>query len=256
MNCAMKVNELEKRLGISRDSIRFYEKEGLLSPKRSSNGYRNYTEEDEEILRKVILLRKLGISVEQIRNLLDGNCFLDEAMEERIHVIRSEMEALNGALKMAEQIRNDHVTMASMDAVKYLNAADEIQKQGGRFSDLVHDSISLSKYIFEEITDPLKKKRTWIITLILAAASCGIWLFAGKNREILSVTLSVMSLITLFMSFSYGFRHTGMNHSAGTGNLGYIDHRQKQKKDESWIDGEMLWSCVLLVILNLFVSLI
>ena len=225
----MKVNELEKRLGISRDSIRFYEKEGLIRPKRSANGYRDYTAEDEETLRKVILMRKLGVSVEQIRELLEESSLLDETMEERVRAIRNEMETLNGALALAEKIRNDHVTMASMDPIKYLNAAKEMEQNGGRFPDLIHDSISLSRYLYEEITEPLRYKRTWIITLIPAAVSAVIWLFSGKNREILSVTLSVMSLIALLMSFSSGFLHTGMNHSAGTGNLGYVSHRQKQR---------------------------
>ena len=58
----MKINEVEALVGISKKSIRFYEEEGLLTPKRNSeNGYRNYCGEDVETLRKIKALRKLGL---------------------------------------------------------------------------------------------------------------------------------------------------------------------------------------------------
>ena len=55
----MTVKELEQALGMSRANIRFYEKEGLLSPLRLENGYRDYTPDDLETLRKIKLLRQL-----------------------------------------------------------------------------------------------------------------------------------------------------------------------------------------------------
>ena len=42
----MKINEVEKATGIRDANIRFYEKEGLISPSRNSNGYREYSESD------------------------------------------------------------------------------------------------------------------------------------------------------------------------------------------------------------------
>ena len=56
----MKINEVEKRVEISKKSIRFYEQEGLLHPERNKeNGYRDYSEEDVNILLKIKFLRKL-----------------------------------------------------------------------------------------------------------------------------------------------------------------------------------------------------
>ena len=49
----MKINEVETRVGITKKNIRFYEEKGLVSPKRNdTNGYREYSEEDVEILQK------------------------------------------------------------------------------------------------------------------------------------------------------------------------------------------------------------
>lgn len=39
----MKTNELEKLLGTTKDTLRYYEKEELISPSRDDNGYRNYS---------------------------------------------------------------------------------------------------------------------------------------------------------------------------------------------------------------------
>ena len=46
----MKINEVEQLVGVTKRNIRFYEKEGLLSPGRTDNGYRDYGEEDVEAL--------------------------------------------------------------------------------------------------------------------------------------------------------------------------------------------------------------
>ena len=41
----MTIGELERELGMTRANIRFYEQEGLLSPHRGENGYRDYAPE-------------------------------------------------------------------------------------------------------------------------------------------------------------------------------------------------------------------
>ena len=62
----MNIAEVERRTGLTRANIRFYEKEGLIAPARSANGYRDYTAADVETLRKVRLLRQLRLSVADI----------------------------------------------------------------------------------------------------------------------------------------------------------------------------------------------
>ena len=76
----MKINEVEQLVGISKRNIRFYEKEGLLSPGRNAdNGYRDYGEEDVETLRKIKLLRKLDVPLEEIRRMQQGELTLATA---------------------------------------------------------------------------------------------------------------------------------------------------------------------------------
>lgn len=60
-------------MGITKKNIRFYEAEGLLAPRRNSeNGYRDYGETEVEILRRIKLLRKLGLPLEEIRQTGDA----------------------------------------------------------------------------------------------------------------------------------------------------------------------------------------
>ena len=49
----MRIQELEGIVGSDRATIRFYEKEGLITPNRSENGYRDYTPENAEELKKI-----------------------------------------------------------------------------------------------------------------------------------------------------------------------------------------------------------
>lgn len=63
----MTIKEVETLTGITKANIRFYEKEGLLAPGRSSNNYREYSEDDVEHLRKIRIFRIMGFSVAQIR---------------------------------------------------------------------------------------------------------------------------------------------------------------------------------------------
>ena len=67
----MTIKDVEERTGLSRSNIRFYEKEKLIEPSRNeSNGYRDYSENDVENIKKIAYLRTLGISIEDIRSII------------------------------------------------------------------------------------------------------------------------------------------------------------------------------------------
>lgn len=67
----MKIGELVKRHGVSVDTIRFYEKQQLLSPSaRTEAGYRLYNEADSKRLGFILRAKSVGFSLQQIRELL------------------------------------------------------------------------------------------------------------------------------------------------------------------------------------------
>lgn len=66
----MRIAETSNITGLSVDTLRFYEKEGLITPARSS-GQRIYSERDLDELDTIARLRRLGISIPEIRSLLE-----------------------------------------------------------------------------------------------------------------------------------------------------------------------------------------
>ena len=62
----MRIGTLSRLTGLSRDSLRFYEKRGLLQARRSDNGYRDYPEEAVQWLGYVRTAQQLGFTLAEI----------------------------------------------------------------------------------------------------------------------------------------------------------------------------------------------
>ena len=52
----MKTHEVEDMLGVTKQALIYYEKEGLIHPQRLNNRYRDYTQKDIDILKLILLL--------------------------------------------------------------------------------------------------------------------------------------------------------------------------------------------------------
>ena len=63
----MLIQELESATKLERATIRYYEKEGMIKPCRSENGYRNYSDTDAENLIRIKLMRQLGVPLGRSR---------------------------------------------------------------------------------------------------------------------------------------------------------------------------------------------
>lgn len=69
---AMKIGELAKRAGVSHRTIHYYESRGLISPmQREGASHRMYEEEALQRLEKISALKHLGLSLEEIEEVLD-----------------------------------------------------------------------------------------------------------------------------------------------------------------------------------------
>jgi DNA-binding transcriptional MerR regulator len=62
----MQIGEIAGATGLSRDTLRFYEKRGLLRARRSANGYRDYPPEAVDWLRYIRLAQTLGFTLAEI----------------------------------------------------------------------------------------------------------------------------------------------------------------------------------------------
>ena len=104
----MTIQEVEERTGLTRSNIRYYEKEGLFSPKRDKeNGYRNYSEGDVETIRRIAFLRTLGISVEEIRKIIAGKLSLCQTVERQSRKLKDDLKAVQDAALACERLLKD-----------------------------------------------------------------------------------------------------------------------------------------------------
>lgn len=69
-------NEIQSKTGLTRKAIEYYEKKGLINPRKLENGYRDYSEEDFEILSKVNLFRKIGFNISEIKSIICSDGFV------------------------------------------------------------------------------------------------------------------------------------------------------------------------------------
>ena len=67
----MQINEVIQKLDLTKRAIKYYEEQGLISVNKDKNGYRNYSEEDVKTLKEISVYRKLGISIKDIKVLLN-----------------------------------------------------------------------------------------------------------------------------------------------------------------------------------------
>lgn len=79
-------NEIQNKTGLTRKAIEYYEEKGLINPQKTENGYRDYSDNDLEVLIKVSLFRKLGISVTEIEDYLStGISSLSSVLRRKQH---------------------------------------------------------------------------------------------------------------------------------------------------------------------------
>ncbi|NDW46863.1 MerR family transcriptional regulator [Ruegeria sp. PrR005] len=68
----MRIGELAERTGVSCDALRLYERQGLIQADRWPNGYRDFSDEAEALVRLIRQAQGLGFSLAEIGGLLRG----------------------------------------------------------------------------------------------------------------------------------------------------------------------------------------
>ena len=120
----MTSKEMEVRSGVPRANIRYYEAQGLLTPERAKNGYREYSEADLAVLEKIKLLRRLGVSVEELRELRQGTESLSTILDRRLAELGGEQASLERVRQVCGAVRSAGVSFDTLDAGRYLQDLD------------------------------------------------------------------------------------------------------------------------------------
>lgn len=132
----MRIGEAAERTGLSISNIRFYEKKGLLEPAREQTSkYRDYSEEDVEQLKRIILYRKMALPIETIQSLLNKQISLDQALEEHMAVLYEKMEMIQGSIDLCSVMMKNQFS-DTFDTEYYLNYVKEEERKGQKFAEI------------------------------------------------------------------------------------------------------------------------
>ena len=134
----MNIAEVEKLTGMSKQTIRFYEKEGLVSPKRNQeNQYREYDENDIKQLKLIYVLRKTGLSVEDISRVLKDEISMRDAINARRAEIVKERKERDKLLDFCDSLKMQSKEWIDVD--KYVSIIQQEEKQGNKFAELLEE---------------------------------------------------------------------------------------------------------------------
>lgn len=143
----MRISEAANMTGLSVSNIRFYEKKGLLAPARETESkYRDYSEQDIEELKRIILYRKMNLPIETIYLLETGEVSVRSVLKRQEEELRVQQEMLQGAIDLCQKLLETE-DLENLDVDYYLNYVKEEEKNGKHFAEaeeLLEDFIEFS----------------------------------------------------------------------------------------------------------------
>lgn len=100
----MRTGEVEKLTEVKEANIKFYEREGLINPRRNENGYRDFSDEDVKSINRIKTLRMLDVPIPEIKKLFDGDVQLKAVLEERLSEMNLQAKALDNRMESCRRI--------------------------------------------------------------------------------------------------------------------------------------------------------
>lgn len=89
------IGQFAQVTGLSIDTLRYYEKQNLISPQRESNNQRFYTEDDLNWIKFILRLKKTSMSIEKIEKYSELRKQGDSTIPERIKMLFEQLDILN-----------------------------------------------------------------------------------------------------------------------------------------------------------------
>ena len=183
----MKTHELEKELGISKHTIFYYEKEGIVTPQRDDNGYRSYSQEDLQKLIMVKFLRNLNISIDDVKAILNNELDFKECL--KINQIHLEKQ-----IKSLEEVQGN-IEMYVRKDLPMLPALQQIQRETKNYKlgyKKTTDTVSLGRRLTKKLA--IKKFLYKFIPTFLIV----LFFSAVNEQDVLTRVLSVLVISFVF----------------------------------------------------------
>lgn len=110
----MKTHDVEQLLGITKQALIYYENEGLIKPTRNKNNYREYNQNDIELLQLILTLRSMEISIDDIKLILSGDLSIRYCLKNKQEYFQQEKKKIeNIENKIADYIKRTKVTIVN-----------------------------------------------------------------------------------------------------------------------------------------------
>lgn len=101
------IGELSARAGVPAQTIRFYERLGLIrQPERTETGYRLYEEDDERRVRFIVAAKRFGLSLEEIKDLIDIRVGGDAPCTHLKELLSRHLDDVNQRIQELTSLRN------------------------------------------------------------------------------------------------------------------------------------------------------
>ncbi len=122
----MTIKEVGEKYGISGDTLRYYERIGMIPPvTRTESGIRNYTEKDLSFIELVLCMRSAGLPIEAIIEYVKLYQQGDETFAARLALLQDQREAL---IEQKEKIET------ALNRLNYKIARYEVAVETGKLT--------------------------------------------------------------------------------------------------------------------------
>ena len=142
----VKINQAEELAGITRKNIRFYEEHGLIKPGRNpENSYREYSLRDVEQLKRIKLMRMLGVPCGKIREVESGGLSLKQCMDDQIMELQNSIRTSERMQEICAAVSSEKEPFSEMDPSEYLEKIRKMEEGGVSFVNVQRTDISRRK---------------------------------------------------------------------------------------------------------------
>ncbi|WP_155590773.1 MerR family transcriptional regulator [Lysinibacillus cavernae] len=129
----MKIKQFADKFHLTTDTVRYYEKEGLLYPQKQDNGYRVYDATCEHTMKFIIVLRQLGFTLQEIKHLLtlEQKPMSPTCNEETVHLFNAKIAHIEQQLHFYQH------ALQSLQLTKTLMADGQYEKNQEQIASLI-----------------------------------------------------------------------------------------------------------------------
>ena len=142
----MNIKQAAEQSGVSSPNIRFYEKEGLMTPARNrGNAYRDYTAGDIRTLKLIRMLRMLDMPLPTIKAVLRGEQPLQQALQAQQTVLEQQAAHLAAAMQFCADLARQRPQAETLDVDACLTRMEKPAVQGALCSGWLQDYRTLAQ---------------------------------------------------------------------------------------------------------------